>query len=188
MKASLFRVFFSSLILSLLFWLHACTPTAHRFEDNKGAASLPTQAPPSLTLPTIDLPASQVPPSMVNPPAISATLQPEFAHAVVEHLSIMQRPGFPLHVNAELSGYLLHSCEALEEMIEYREADLFRLELWLAQAKAPVCQGRRQVFDIIVPLRVDGLTSGVYRVEVQEQTAEFEIFMDNRDNVGFNSP
>lgn len=185
MKESLLRGFFAVILMTLFFWLYACTPTAHRIKDEmQGAATLPAQAPPSLSKPSVDLPISEPSASIPVPSTInSPTHRLTFSPVVVEAFDIMLREGFPLRVNVWLSGYLENTCQGLRDIIEYREGQVFRLEFYVAQG-TPSCR-QNQAFDIMVPLDVNDLSAGIYRVEVANQTAEFEILMDNREAVGF---
>ncbi len=183
MKESLFRVFFVLLIIPMFFWLYACTPTAQRLGDTQGAGRLATQAPPSLSQLSVDLPLIESNPVAPAPSLTNAPSKlPQFSQVLVEQLDIMRRDGFPLRINAWLSGYLENTCEGLQDVIAYREQQTFHLELHLSPGKAG-CH-TRQAFEIIVPLEVDGLASGIYQVTLQQHSVEFEILMDNRDITG----
>jgi len=184
MKESLFRGFFAVTIMSLFLWLYACTPTAQRLEDAQGVARLPAQAPPSLSLPSVDLPIVEHPSQTLAPNTSNTpTSRPIFSQVIIEDLGIMIREGFPLRVNAYLTGYIENTCGGLKDIIEYRDQHTFRLELHLIQGTLACSQ--RKTLNIIVPLDVDGLNSGIYHVEVLNKMAEFEILMDNHDAVGF---
>ncbi|GEM_PF-943048 len=174
-----------SVSVGLILWLTACTPTGKRLDDVQGAARIPAQVPPELGFPSEDFPADALRESE-NALASPSAAYPHFTPMALEHLEIIQRAGFPLRVNVLLSGHLQSDCRVLENMTEYREEDKFRLELQFSAQDRPHCTLQQpQAFDIFVPLKVDGLSSGIYRVEVLGQSAEFEILMDNKDSQGF---
>ena len=100
--------------------------------------------------------------------------------AVFGSVDVVILESFPVQVQATVSGYLLDGCVVLDEISAGREGYDFTLRATTHRPAGEVeCTEALVPFTETVPLEVFGLEAGTYTVHAQEQTATFELAVDN---------
>ena len=100
--------------------------------------------------------------------------------AVFESVEVVILESFPVQVHATVTGYLLDGCVVLDEISAGRDGHDFELRAVTHRPAGDVeCTEALVPFTETVPLEVFGLESGTYTVHAQEQTATFELAVDN---------
>ena len=148
------------------------------------AVASPTAEPPSPSL-TAE-PASPSPGPEVTPPAngggappAGGTEAPVELQTEVESIDVLILESFPVQVNAVIRGTLPDACAYVEDAIQEREGNTFRLTLQLAWHPDRRCMPAATPFEHTVALAVAGLPAGTYTVESHGATATFELSVDN---------
>ena len=97
-----------------------------------------------------------------------------------ESLEVLILESFPVRVQATVSGYLPDDCVVLDEISSGRDGLDFTLRAPTHRPAGDVeCTEALVPFTETVELEVLGLETGVYTVHAQEQTATFELAVDN---------
>ncbi|QRN83081.1 hypothetical protein JR338_11850 [Chloroflexota bacterium] len=100
--------------------------------------------------------------------------------ATFESLEVVILESFPVRVMVTVTGYLPDGCVVLDEISSGRDGFDFTL---MATTHRPagdvVCTEALVPFTETVELEVLGLEAGAYTVHAQEQTATFELAVDN---------
>ena len=117
-------------------------------------------------------------PTTLPDPTLSPTATPA-GDIAVEDVQISFRETFPLQVDVHIQGRLLDGCKVIEALQVDREQTDFTVEIALQPGDAE-CTPAPRAFTVDTPLDIFGLSAGVYAVHVQNQTALFELPVDNR--------
>jgi len=100
--------------------------------------------------------------------------------AVFESVELVILESFPVQVRATVTGYLLDGCVVLDEISAGRDGNDFTLRVVTHRPAGEVeCTEALVPFTQTVALEVFGLEAGTYIVHAQEQTATFELAVDN---------
>lgn len=97
---------------------------------------------------------------------------------LIEDISILMTELFPIEVSILASGNLPNSCTVIDQITEEQNGDTLTLKI--TAKPSPTCSNTvKQAFAEVIPLDVAGLTSGLYKVQVNNKTDAFELGMDN---------
>ncbi len=97
---------------------------------------------------------------------------------LIEDISILMTELFPIEVNIVASGNLPNSCTVIDQIIEEQKGDTLTLKI--TAKPHPTCSNNiKQAFAEVIPLDVAGLTSGLYKIKVNNKTDAFELGIDN---------
>ncbi|MFK5970498.1 MAG: hypothetical protein QM487_10310 [Candidatus Marithrix sp.] len=97
---------------------------------------------------------------------------------IIEDISILVTELFPIEVNIVAIGNLPNSCTVIDQITEEQKGDTLILKI--TAKPRPICSNRiKQAFAEVIPLDVAGLTSGLYKVKVNNKTDAFELGIDN---------
>ncbi|MGC9346661.1 MAG: hypothetical protein ACP5JG_00870 [Anaerolineae bacterium] len=101
--------------------------------------------------------------------------------AYVDDLQLLIMESFPVQVRAVITGQLSDGCtEVQETRVEYDAASqTFRLHIETYRDPEKMCTQALVPFEESVSLDVEGLSAGTYTVEIQDETATFELAVDN---------
>lgn len=126
------------------------------------------------------LAACQVTPTPTQEPSPGSGEVIYGEEAVFESVEVVILESFPVQVRAVVSGYLLDGCVVLDEISAGRDGHDFELRAVTHRPAGDVaCTEALVPFTETVPLEVFGLEAGTYTVHAQEQTATFELAVDN---------
>ena len=100
--------------------------------------------------------------------------------ATFESIEVLILESFPVRVQVTVSGYLPDGCVVLDEISSGRDGFDFTLMPATHRPAGDVeCTEALVPFTETVELEVLGLEAGTYTVHAQEQTATFELAVDN---------
>jgi inhibitor of cysteine peptidase len=116
--------------------------------------------------------------------ATGPTVLPDPDTVVVEQVQVQILESFPVQVHVLARGKLPDACSEIDQVQQSREGNDFTVTLTLARRPNAKCALRATRFEHIIPLDVQGLKAGVYRVTVNGVTGTFELQTDNVLNLG----
>ncbi|HHB91980.1 MAG TPA: hypothetical protein ENK59_02060 [Thioploca sp.] len=97
---------------------------------------------------------------------------------VIEDIRILVTELFPIEVNIVAVGNLPNSCTTINQITEEQKGDTLTLKI--TAKPRPICPNKiKQTFAEVIPLDVAGLTSGLYKVKVNNKINTFELGIDN---------
>lgn len=99
--------------------------------------------------------------------------------AIVEDLEVMVLESFPVQVNAVVRGSLPDGCTTIQTITASREGDIFDLTILTQRPVGVSCTEALVPFEETVSLDVYGLPAGSYSVKAGDQTASFQLNVDN---------
>ncbi len=104
-----------------------------------------------------------------------------YDEAPVEDIEIMIMESFPLQASVHVTGYLPDGCTQLdEENIDVeKNGNTINVTLKTIRPKDEVCTLAIVPYEINIPLDIYGYEKGVYTVDVNGVTEEFELTVDN---------
>ncbi|WP_340818678.1 hypothetical protein [Methanolobus sp. WCC4] len=104
-----------------------------------------------------------------------------YGNAVVEGTEVLILESFPVQVHVEVTGYLPDGCTEIdEENVEFNEEDnTFQVSITTKRPADAMCTQAIVPFERTVALDVYGLEKGVYIVNVNDVTDQFELQTDN---------
>jgi len=143
------------LSISMILLISACS------SGNKQISSPVTVAEPPPTAPAVIIPAR-------------ATNE-----AQVKDIVIHLMESFPLRVNVVVRGSLPDSCTTLDQFTQELRGNTFVIKILTAPLAGRACAQVTQPFDQVIPLAVEDLKAGVYTVEVNGVSENFEFSLDN---------
>ncbi|MCK5877744.1 MAG: hypothetical protein KAG43_08915 [Candidatus Marithrix sp.] len=97
---------------------------------------------------------------------------------LVEDIGILMTELFPIEVNIIATGKLPNGCTTIDQITEDKKGDTLILKI-IAKPKKPCSNQAQPNFAEVIPLDVDGLTSGLYKIQVNNKIDSFELAMDN---------
>jgi inhibitor of cysteine peptidase len=97
----------------------------------------------------------------------------------VKAIEVFLLESFPVQANVLVTVALPNSCKVVDGVTEERNDNTFKLELHISEQTKANCLPQSQSFEQIIPLDLANLTAGIYTVEVNGQSQEFELTMDN---------
>ncbi|MDM8547512.1 hypothetical protein [Candidatus Venteria ishoeyi] len=128
------------------------------------------------------MPLSQTahPGRIIPKPDAKAIISAETPSIWLEDLEILLHRAYPLQVNVIAKGYINRNCETVTALTHFYQQDHFQVEVFSTplQATKP-CQAAHEYFELIIPLETRNLAAGIYQVEVNELSTEFELPVDN---------
>ena len=100
--------------------------------------------------------------------------------ATVETISINVLESFPVQIHVTVMGYFPNGCYGLGKNHITREDNQFNVVINMTELLTLVaCTAALVPFEVTVPLDVNGLNAGIYQVDVNGVTSEFELSVDN---------
>jgi len=99
--------------------------------------------------------------------------------ASVEDIDILILESFPVQVNVVAWGNLPDGCTTIDEVIQERDGNTFRVTITTVRPVGMVCTEALEPFERVIALDVYGLPAGVYTVDVNGVTGTFELAVDN---------
>lgn len=121
----------------------------------------------------------QKPPSSPEPETKTES-KPLPPKAVIQHIEVRLRESFPFLANLLIRGELTDQCTEFEDMALEYDKQTFTLYIHLKRNKSPAaCVKTAKPFEELVPLPIEGLPAGVYRVKVENASTAFELEADN---------
>ena len=99
--------------------------------------------------------------------------------APVETIDILILESFPVQVNVVARGNLPDGCTTINEVIQARDGNTFRVTVTTVRPVGMACTEALVPFEKVVALDVYGLPAGVYTVDVNGVTGTFELAVDN---------
>jgi hypothetical protein len=135
-------------------------------------------------------PASQTISPSQTAPARTPTTEPNLTEtpkgglatgqdAIVENLEVMILESFPVQVNVVVRGSLPDGCTTIQTITTSRESDRFDLTILTQRPIGAECTEALVPFEETVSLDVFGLPAGTYTVKAADQTASFQLDVDN---------
>jgi hypothetical protein len=115
-------------------------------------------------------------PSTTSPPTEGQVIHGE---AQVEKVDVVIRESFPVQIHAIARGNLPNGCTTIEEIIQDREGDMFKLTLTTSRPTDQACTEALVPFEATIPLDVLNLDAGTYTVTVDQVSDSFELAVDN---------
>ncbi|OQW95101.1 MAG: hypothetical protein BWK79_03590 [Beggiatoa sp. IS2] len=100
---------------------------------------------------------------------------------VIEQVDVQVSDSFPIQVEVLVSGKLADDCKMPAHEIEESAGRVFTVNL-IASTTTPTvanCRPENTAFTQRIPLAVDGLSAGVYTVNVDSIVKNFELAVDN---------
>lgn len=110
--------------------------------------------------------------------AASQVRQPE-PPSYVKAIEVFLLESFPAQANVLVTVDLPTNCSVIEGVTEELTNNTFKLELQISEQRKANCLTQPQSFEQIIPLDLANLTAGIYTVEVNGKSQEFELTMDN---------
>ncbi len=104
-----------------------------------------------------------------------------YDEALVKNLEVMIMESFPLQASVQVTGLLPDGCTQLDEEdvgIE-KSGNTIYVDLKTVRPNDMACTLAVVPYEINIPLDIYGYEKGVYTVDVNGVTAEFELTMDN---------
>jgi hypothetical protein len=101
--------------------------------------------------------------------------------AKITKIQLIRQEGFPVQISVKVEGVLPDTCTTFRN-IEQRKKDednVFHINLITNPHPGTRCSGSEAPFDVEVPLQLDGLPKGKYRVNVNGKEEKFELEQDN---------
>jgi inhibitor of cysteine peptidase len=101
--------------------------------------------------------------------------------ALIKKVDIQVLESIPVKVNAKIKGQLSTGCQQLDQVDVTRTNNVFKVTLTITPPPPPelACTTVLIPFEKTVPLDVQGLKAGVYTVEVNGISNQFELAADN---------
>jgi inhibitor of cysteine peptidase len=99
--------------------------------------------------------------------------------ALVEDIDILILESFPVQVNVVARGNLPDGCTTINEVIQERDGNTFRVTITTVRPVGMVCTEALVPFEKVIALDVYGLPAGVYTVDVNGVGDTFELTVDN---------
>ncbi|MGC9520643.1 MAG: hypothetical protein ACP5HG_02020 [Anaerolineae bacterium] len=114
------------------------------------------------------------------PPAPTDDVQPG-GQAFIESLDLMILESFPVQVRAHITGHLSDGCTEIEAIQVVRDEDAKAYTITIETSRDPeaMCTQALVPFEETVNLDVQGMPAGTYTVVADDQTATFELAVDN---------
>lgn len=126
----------------------------------------PTPAPPTET------PALPTPTNIPSGETIRG-------QAMVDSIELERRESFPVQINVIARGMLPDGCTAIDEIVQQRSENTFRLAITTIRQADAMCTQALVPFSETIPLDVLGLEAGTYTVTVNGRTASFTLETTN---------
>jgi len=111
--------------------------------------------------------------------ATGPTVLPDPDTVLVEQVEVLILESFPVQVHVLARGQLPDACSFIDQVIQSRQGNEFTVTLTLARRPDAKCALLATPFEQNIPLDVQGLEAGVYRVTVNGVTGTFELAVDN---------
>ncbi|WP_321419635.1 hypothetical protein [uncultured Methanomethylovorans sp.] len=99
--------------------------------------------------------------------------------ASVDTVQALVMESFPVQVSVEATGYLPDGCTTIGNVTTKKGGNTFYVEISTVRPRDALCTQALVPFTESMPLNVTGLEKGVYIVDVNGQTASFELSVDN---------
>jgi inhibitor of cysteine peptidase len=101
--------------------------------------------------------------------------------AFVESLNLVILESFPVQVRAQITGNLSDGCTEIAAINVVRDEDAQTYEIVIETTRDPeaMCTQALVPFEESVPLDVLNMPAGTYTVTAGDQTATFELAVDN---------
>ncbi len=123
-----------------------------------------------------------------EPTAAVSDVKPTRGQATVRSIDIQILESFPVQVNVVARGDLPDGCTQIDEVINQRTDDVFRVALTTLRQPSAVCTQALVPFEEVVPLDVGGLAAGTYEVLVNGVSDTFTLDVDNSLTEGLSTP
>ncbi|EIJ41521.1 hypothetical protein BegalDRAFT_0606 [Beggiatoa alba B18LD] len=136
---------------------------------------LTTCAPPSGDKQNADIPVTTKSIAQATTPNLSQRVQQNIQIQKVD-ISILET--YPLQINVVAQVTVPNSCLTVGDISEDRQNSTFNLTLLSAPQTNSHCVEQPQTIEQIIPLNLQGLNAGVYTVNINEASTEFELMMD----------
>ncbi len=106
---------------------------------------------------------------------------PSGGQAFVESLDLMILESFPVQVRAHITGHLSDGCTEIEafNVVQDEDAKTYTITVETSRDPDAICTQALVPFEETVDLDVRGLPAGTYTVVAGDQTATFELSVDN---------
>jgi len=104
----------------------------------------------------------------------------------VETISINMLESFPVQIQVVAAGYFPSGCYSLGKTHIVRENNQFTIVInstVLQTLELMACTQALVPFEVTIPLEVNGLDAGIYQVDVNDITDEFELSVDNSNEL-----
>ena len=99
--------------------------------------------------------------------------------AAVENIDILILESFPVQINVVARGDLPDGCTMIDEAIQERDGNTFRVTITTVRPVGMVCTEALVPFEKVISLDVYGLPAGVYTVDANGVSGTFELAVDN---------
>jgi hypothetical protein len=99
--------------------------------------------------------------------------------AAVESVEILILESFPVQVNVVARGNLVDACARIDQVLQERDGNTFRVTITTLRPAAVVCPEGQVPFEKVISLDVYGLPAGMYAVTVNGVSGTFELAVDN---------
>jgi len=99
--------------------------------------------------------------------------------AHVDSIEILVLESFPVQIRALVRGSLPDSCTAIDQIVQAREGNAFRVTITTVRATGQACAQSLVPFEESIPLQVVGLQAGDYTVTVNDISTTFQLSADN---------
>ncbi len=136
-------------------------------------SAAPTALPPGQAAPT------HTPTAQDAPTHTPMAAQDKTGQAHVESVEILVLESFPVQIRALVKGSLPDSCTTIDQIVQTREGNAFRVSITTVRATGKACAQSLVPFEEIIPLQVVGLQAGDYTVTVNDVSTTFQLSADN---------
>ncbi|WMW22566.1 hypothetical protein RE476_01740 [Methanolobus mangrovi] len=136
-----------------------------------------------VTIATFSLGCAEPPTVLDNETETTDQLNGEYVYnnAVVEDTEILILESFPVQIHVIATGYLPDGCTQIHEKnIEFNDQkNTFTINITTTRPADAICTEAIVPFENTIVLDVYGLEKGIYTVDVNGITNEFELQTDN---------
>ncbi|NOQ15330.1 MAG: hypothetical protein GQ583_12745 [Methyloprofundus sp.] len=99
--------------------------------------------------------------------------------AHIETIEILILESFPLQIHVLAKGYFSNGCGRIDSIDTAKSANLFTVTI-TTRSVGETCTQALVPFEETIPLDVNGLKAGVYKVDVNGISGAFELAIDNQ--------
>lgn len=99
--------------------------------------------------------------------------------ATIDSLNVNIMESMPVQVSVLVKGFLSDGCTSIHRVDRKKEGNTFIIDVFTERPKDAMCTQALVPFEQTVPLDVQGLSAGTYKVKVHDREASFTLEANN---------
>jgi hypothetical protein len=99
--------------------------------------------------------------------------------ANISKIQLIRQEGFPVQISVKINGVLPDTCTTFKNIDQRRKDYLFTINLVTQRSTTETCNSSEAPFELEVPLELEGIPAGEYKVKVNGVEDKFKLDQDN---------